>query len=80
MLKQSRWSENKSNKLFIVSMTLTNYHITFYPTRENDGDAAITFCKRLYQVGTTTYERKRANEMNYLENQKHRVSCYLPQK
>lgn len=37
----------------------------------------ITFCKTLHQVGTTTYERKRASGLKYRENQKRRVILFL---
>lgn len=68
MSKQYRWSEDKHDDLFTVCMALTSYHVSSHPIKENDGDAAIKFRKRVHRVGTTTCERKQASELKYQEN------------
>lgn len=58
-------------------MALTNYHVTSHLLRENAGDGASTFCRRLHNLVTKTYKHKRASKLKYRENQKHCVSHFM---
>lgn len=75
--KQYRWSEEKYDDLFMVCSALTNFHISFYPLRDDDLDMSMNARKKLYAIGISASEKKRVAQMRYRENRKKKLRSYL---
>ncbi|GMF65977.1 unnamed protein product [Phytophthora lilii] len=72
-----RWSEKLYDDVFHVCASLTNYHITLHPLREESGDIYRQQCNRLIAIGNEINTKRRMRQERYRRNKRLRHTMNL---
>ncbi|ETI39709.1 hypothetical protein F441_14581 [Phytophthora nicotianae CJ01A1] len=72
-----RWSEAFYDDIFHICVSLTNYHVTLHPLREQNGTCYRQYQNRLLAIGAEMKKRRRLNQERYRRNQRLRHQMQL---
>ncbi|ETO68420.1 hypothetical protein F444_14727, partial [Phytophthora nicotianae P1976] len=75
--EEFRWSEAFYDDIFHICVSLTNYHVTLHPLREQNGTCYRQYQNRLLAIGAEMKKRRRLNQERYRRNQRLRHQMQL---
>ncbi|KAG3246769.1 hypothetical protein PI124_g8514 [Phytophthora idaei] len=72
-----RWSEPLYDDIFQICVSLTNYHVTMHPLRDDNGLSFRQYQGRLLAIGAEMKKRRRQSQDKYRRNQRLRHQMSL---